>query len=230
MISLRNICKAYRTRHGWNQVLDDISFEITAGEKIGILGLNGAGKSTLLKLIGDVEPPDSGEIIKNVRVSWPIGFAGGFVPTLSGRENTRFIARIYGADPLEIEEFVNDFSELDTYFDEPLRSYSAGMRGRLNFAVSLAMHFDCYLVDEATATGDRRFKEKYQQAFQELQHDASMIMVSHQVNTIQEYCKSVAVLHEGKLTYYDDVEQGLDAYSKIGKTAVKVINRPRKIF
>lgn len=229
MITLRNITKAYRTRHGWNQVLDNISLDIKNGEKIGILGLNGSGKSTLLRIIGDVEPPDSGEIIKDVRVSWPIGFAGSFVPTLSGRENTRFVARIYGADPNEIEEFVYDFSELENYFEEPIRSYSAGMRGRLNFAVSLAMKFDCYLVDEATATGDRRFNEKYQKAFEELQNDASMVIVSHQTFTIKKYCNTVAVLHDGNLTYYDNVQAGFDAYANVGKGKKKIINRPRKI-
>src|SRR3989304_3497016 len=112
MISLRNISKAYRTRNGWNQVLDNISLEITAGNNVGILGLNGSGKSTLLRLIGSIEPPDSGEIIKDVRTSWPIGFSGGFQTLMTGRENTRFIARIYGADPGEVEEYVNNFAEL----------------------------------------------------------------------------------------------------------------------
>lgn len=230
MITLQNITKAYRTRNGWNQVLDDISLQVAAGDKIGILGLNGSGKSTLLRIIGDVEPPDTGVVTRNVRVSWPIGFTGGFIPTMSGRENTRFVARIYGADPYEIEDFVNEFSELDNYFDEPIRTYSAGMRGRLNFAVSMAMRFDCYLVDEATATGDRRFKDKYQKAFEDLQHDASMIMVSHQASTIQEYCKSAAVLHEGKLTFYDDIKQGFEEYEKVGREKKKVLNRPRKVF
>lgn len=228
MISIRNISKAYRTRKGWHQVLNNVSLEIATGEKIGILGLNGAGKSTLLRIIGGIEPPDSGEVKKDVRVSWPIGFAGGFVPTLTGRENTRVIARIYGADPYEIEEFVNDFSELDHYFNEPIRTYSAGMRGRLNFAVSLAMHFDCYLVDEATATGDRRFIEKYQKAFEELQSNASMIMVSHQGTTIENYCDTTAVLHEGKLTYYDNIPDGFAAYENINRERKKIINRPRK--
>lgn len=228
MISIRNVSKAYRTRNGWNHVLNNISLEIPTGGKIGILGLNGAGKSTLLRIIGDVEAPDSGEIKKDVRVSWPIGFTGGFVPTLTGRENTRIIARIYGADPYEIEEFVNDFSELDHYFDEPIKTYSAGMRGRLNFAVSLAMHFDCYLVDEATATGDRRFIDKYQKAFEELQNRASLVMVSHQSSTIMKYCDTIAVLNGGKLTYYDDVSQGLDAYARLGKENKRITNKPKK--
>lgn len=229
MITIRNVSKAYRTHDGWNHVLNDVSLEIAEGEKIGILGLNGSGKSTLLRLICGVESPDSGEIIKNVRTSWPIGFSGGFVPSLTGRDNTRFIARIYGANPYEIENYVNDFSELESYFDEPIRTYSAGMSSRLNFAVSMAMRFDCYLVDEGTATGDRRFREKYKEAFKNLQEDASLIMVSHQAQTILEYCKSVAVLHNSKLTYYDDVKQGLEVYNHVGKDEKIIINRPLKV-
>ena len=227
MISINNVSKAYRTRTGWNQVLDGVTLDILTGEKIGILGLNGSGKSTLLRLICGVEYPDTGKISKDVRTSWPIGFAGGFVATLTGRENTRFIARIYGSDPYEVEDFVNDFAELDSYFDEPIRTYSAGMRSRLNFAVSLAMHFDCYLVDEATATGDRRFRDKYQEAFKNLQDDASVIMVSHQITTIQEYCRTVAILHEGKLTHFDDLDSGLDAYSRVGKGVKRITDHPR---
>ena len=229
MITLRNISKAYRTRNGWNQVLDDINLEIAPGKNIGILGLNGSGKSTLLRIIGNIEPPDSGEVIKSVRTSWPIGFTGGFVPFMTGRENTKFIARIYGNKPKEIEEFVEDFSELEHYFDEPIRSYSAGMRGRLNFAVSMAMKFDCYLVDEGISTGDRRFADKYQKAFNSLRDEATMIMVSHQAGTIKAFCSSVAVIHNGHLTYYEDLEEGFSVYEKIGREPRTIKNRPRKL-
>lgn len=227
MIELRNLSKAYRTRRGWNQVLDDISLTIPTGCNLGILGLNGAGKSTLLRIIGGMEPPDDGKVIKDVRTSWPIGFRGGFQPDLTGQENVRFIARIYGAPLKETEAYVAEFSELGPYYRMPFRTYSAGMRGRLGFAVSIALKFECYLVDELTAAGDRRFREKYRQAFINLQGHASLIMVSHQTGTIEEFCQKAAVLHGGELTLYDSVEEGLKAYESVAPNPRKVRRRPR---
>jgi capsular polysaccharide transport system ATP-binding protein len=215
MIELRNLSKAYRTRDGWNRVLDDVSLVVPTGCSIGVLGLNGAGKSTLLRIIGGMEPPDSGRIIKDIRTSWPIGFRGGFQPNMSGQENVRFVARIYGADLAGTERFVAEFAELGSYYRMPLRTYSAGMRGRLGFAVSMALRFDCYLVDELTASGDRRFRQKYRRAFRDLQSHASFLMVSHQTDTIEEFCQKAAVLNEGNLTLYDSVEEGLEAYEAI---------------
>ena len=222
MISLRNISKSYRTRKGWNKVLDGISMDFDTGVNVGILGRNGSGKTTLLRLIGGVEPPDKGEIIKNVRTSWPIGYRGGFQPNLTGRENTQFISRIYGADSREIEEYVQDFSELGVYYDMPMKTYSAGMRGRVAFAVSLAMHFECYLVDEAIAVGDRRFKQKYVDEFRGINDKASIIIVSHQTKTIKQFSDSVAILHKGKLTYFEDMQEGLDVYEKVGKNTSRL--------
>jgi len=231
VIELRNLSKAYRTRNGWNQVLDDISMVIPTGCSLGVLGLNGAGKSTLLRIIGGMEPPDAGRIIKDVRTSWPIGFRGGYQPDLTGQENVRFIARIYGADLKETEAYVAEFSELGPYYKMPFRTYSAGMRGRLGFAVSMALKFDCYLVDEVTATGDRRFREKYRQAFRDLQGHSSLVMVSHQTGIIEEFCQKAAVLHDGAFVLYDTVEDGLKAYESIAPGPRKIrrkrrLNRP----
>jgi capsular polysaccharide transport system ATP-binding protein len=227
MIELRNLCKAYRTDRGWNQVLDDVSIVFPSRTNIGVLGLNGAGKSTLLRLIGGIEPPDAGRIVRDVRVSWPIGFGGGFQGNLTGRENTRFVARIYGADIHETERYVADFSELGPYFDMPVKTYSSGMRGRLAFAVSMAMQFDCYLVDEVTAVGDRRFKQKYKEEFRRLRDHGNLIMVSHQPGTIEEFCEMAAVLHDGELVLYGSVDEGMKAYEVIAPESRRLRKRPR---
>jgi capsular polysaccharide transport system ATP-binding protein len=212
MIELRNISKAYRTLNGWHQVFENISLTLPTDRNIGILGLNGAGKSTLLRLISGVESPDSGEIYRDVRVSYPIGFKGGFQNWLSGRENARFIGRIHGIPLKELEEFVQEFTELGEYYDMPIKTYSSGMRGRLAFAVSMAIDFDCYLADEINASGDRRFKAKYHETFVEKHRQASMIMVSHQSDAIKKFCDMSAVIHGGEIHLFDTVKQGMEFY------------------
>jgi len=226
MIVIDSVCKAYRTGNGWNQVLDNVSAVFPSGRNVGILGLNGSGKSTLLRMIGGSEVPDSGSITKDVRTSWPIGFSGGFQARLSGRENARFIARIYGADVETTMDFVAESSELGPYFDMPTGTYSSGMKARLAFSVSLAMKFECYLVDEVTAVGDRRFKAKYKQAFKELGKHATLIMVSHQTGTIRQFCDMAAVLHDGQLNVYDDLREGLAAYEEIAPERRQMRERP----
>jgi len=219
MIELEHVTKTYRTRKGPHTVLDDISVHLPAGRNVGILGVNGAGKSTLLRLLSGVEKPDSGVIRNNVRLSWPLGFRGGFQGKLSGRENAKFVARIYGAEVQPFIEFVEQFSELGKFFDQPIYTYSSGMRARFAFAVSLAADFDCYLVDEATAVGDQRFKDRYRQAFEERKQRADILMVSHNPETIRRDCDMGAVLHQGKITLYDDVEEAIDAYMEINRSA-----------
>ena len=215
MIELVNVSKSYRKGSGWNRVLRDISVTFPTGHSVGILGLNGAGKSTLLRLIGGVEPPDTGIVRRDITVSWPLGFSGGFQGSLTGRENTRFIARIYGAPEGEIERYVQAFAELGDYFDMPISSYSSGMRARLSFSVSMATDFQCYLVDEITAAGDERFQMKYRQAFVERKKRSTMIMVSHSEMTIRKYCDMAAVLHEGHLELYETVREAVMVYKNI---------------
>jgi len=214
MIEIKNISKAYRTASGWNQVLNDISVTFPSKRSVGILGLNGAGKSTLLRLIGGVEPPDRGEIYRDVTMSWPIGFSGGFLPHSTGRDNTRFIARIYNADIYKIEEFVAEFAELGEYYDMQYYTYSSGMRARLAFAISMAIEFDCYLVDEITAVGDQRFRDKYHNIFMERKDRSTVIMVSHQPGTIKNFCDMSAVLFNNKIELFDTVEEGMQAYDE----------------
>lgn len=213
MIKLVNVNKRYRTAAGVNTVLNNVTATFPVGKSVGILGLNGAGKSTLVRIIGDAEPPDSGHVERIGRVSWPLGYAGGFQGNLTARENARFVARIYGESTEYIEAFTQEFSELGEYFDVPLRNYSAGMRGRFAFSVSLACNFDYYLVDEALETGDARYKEKFRLAFEERRANASVILVSHNEQTIRRNCDMAAILHDGDLTLYDDLKDALQFYS-----------------
>ena len=212
MIELSEITKAYPTTAGSNLVLDRVSFSFPARTNIGILGKNGAGKSTLLRIIAGTEQPDSGTITRSGVVSWPIGFAGGFNGSLSGEENCRFVARIYGADIDDVVGFTMDFAELDDYFYMPVRTYSSGMRARLAFGLSMAIEFDAYLVDEVTAVGDARFQQKCRRAFQERSDRSSVIIVSHQLSTMRDYCKRCGVIRDGKLLYFDSVEEAQVAY------------------
>lgn len=212
MIELNDVSKAYKTRSGTNVVLDRISFTFPPRTNIGILGKNGSGKSTLLRAIAGTEQPDSGTIRWGGLVSWPIGFSGGFNGSLSGEENCRFVARIYGADIDEVVGFTMEFSELGEYFQMPVRTYSSGMRARLAFGLSMAIQFDAYLVDEVTAVGDANFQAKCRKAFEERSDRSSVIIVSHQMNTVKAYCERCAVLKNGKLLAFDSVEAASKEY------------------
>lgn len=215
MIELRSISKRYNLGASYNLVLDDISVTFPTGVSVGILGLNGSGKSTLLRIIGGVELPDQGTVHKDVRVSWPIGFSGALHSLMTGRENAKFVARIYGKSTETITRFAQDFTELGPYFDMPVKTYSSGMRARLAFAVSMAAEFDCYLVDEVIAVGDERFNLRYRSAFRERTHGASVILASHNAQTIKQECDVAAVLLNGRLKMYNDVAVALAAYREM---------------
>jgi capsular polysaccharide transport system ATP-binding protein len=212
MIELDKISKSYPTRSGSNVVLDAVSFSFPPRTNIGILGRNGAGKSTLLRIIAGTEQPDSGTISRTGVVSWPIGFSGGFSGSLTGEENCRFVARIYGADLDEVVGFSADFAELGDYFYMPVKTYSSGMRARLAFGLSMAIAFDAYLVDEVTAVGDSRFQEKCRKAFEARSGRSSVIIVSHNLSTVRDYCQRCAVIKEGKLLSFDSVDEASAVY------------------
>ena len=220
MIRLIKLNKRYRTSAGVRVVLDNVSAVFPSGKSIGILGLNGAGKSTLIRILGDAEPADSGRVYSEGRVSWPLGYTGGFQGALTARENSRFVARIYGEDTRYIEEFTYEFSELGGYFDVPLKNYSAGMRGRFAFSVSLACNFDYYLVDEALETGDARYREKFRKAFEERKANASVILVSHNEETVRRNCDMAAILQEGQLVLYDNIKEAMQSYKILQTRAV----------
>lgn len=212
MIDLQQITKAYRTSAGPNVVLDSVSFSFPPKMNVGILGKNGAGKSTLLRIIAGTELPDSGKVVRQGLVSWPIGFSGGFSGSLSGEENCRFVARIYGADIDEVVGFTQDFAGLGNYFYMPVKTYSSGMRARLAFGLSMAIEFDAYLVDEVTAVGDTQFQEKCRAAFSARSERSSVIIVSHSMSTVRDYCQRCLVLKAGQLLCFDSVDEAAAAY------------------
>lgn len=213
MVKLENITKIYDTRFGQKRVLDNINFKINKGEKVGILGVNGAGKSTLIKIISEIEKPTSGKVYKNMKISWPLAFSGGFQSSLTGLDNLKFICRVYGVDYKDKIAFVKDFSELGNYFFEPIKKYSSGMKARLAFAISMVVDFDCYLIDEVVAVGDKRFNEKCKIELFEKRKDKSMIIVSHSPTYIKEHCNKASVLIEGKMKNFDDVDEAYKSYN-----------------
>jgi capsular polysaccharide transport system ATP-binding protein len=196
-------------------VLDDVSAVFEAGHNFGILGVNGAGKSTLIRLLAGSEAADRGAVRRFARVSFPLGFGGTFHGALSGRENVAFIARIYGERIRAVIDYVEAFAELDEYFEMPVNTYSAGMRARLAFATCLAIDFEVYLIDEVTEIGDQRFRRKCAEAFRERMLRSDIILVTHNVQTIRQYCDRGAVLANGELTLYDDVGAALGQYHRL---------------
>lgn len=200
---------------GRRNVLDGVSLKIEYGEKIGILGRNGAGKSTLIRVLGGVEEPTSGTIIRNMSISWPLAFSGAFQGSLTGSDNVRFVCRVYNADYKKAMELVDSFAELGKYLYEPVKVYSSGMRARLAFAISLAVDFDCYLIDEVISVGDANFHQKCQVELFEKRAHKSMIIVSHELHNIREHCDRVAVLNNGKLNIYHDMDEAFNVYNSL---------------
>lgn len=212
MIRVKRVTKAYRTAKGTRTVLDGVSFRLAPGQKLGILGRNGAGKSTLIRLISGVELPSSGQLTREMSVSWPLAFTGGFQGSLTGLDNLRFICRVYDAPIEPAVDFVQDFSELGDYLYEPVRTYSAGMRARLAFALSMAIDFDCFLIDEVVAVGDDRFHEKCRHELFVKRHDRAMIIVSHHADYVKQHCDQAAVLVDGRLTVHRDTRLAFEHY------------------
>ena len=215
MITLEGVSKVYRTRSGRRTVLDNVNVTFEAGYNFGVLGVNGAGKSTLLRLIAGSEIPDFGVVRRYARVSFPLGFDGTFHGALSGRENVAFIARIYGAGIRGVLEYVEGFSELGEYLHMPVNTYSAGMRSRLAFATCLALDFDLYLIDEVTEVGDQRFRQKCAEAFRQRMQRSDIILVTHNIHTLRQYCDRGAILANGKITLFDEIGTALSRYHRL---------------
>ena len=213
MIVIDNVVKRYHTRKGTHTVLDGISLRINPGEKVGILGRNGAGKSTLIRLISGAERPSSGSITRSMSVSWPLAFGGAFQGSLTGLDNLRFICRVYGTSTEDKIPFVHEFSELGKYLREPVKTYSAGMRARLAFAISMVVEFDCFLIDEIIAVGDSRFHEKCRHELHEKRRDRAMIIVSHQADEIRAHCDTILVLNQGRIEKFSNIDLAYDYYS-----------------
>ena len=215
MINCERVTKSYPMGSGRKQVLNGLNLQISPGEHVGFLGRNGAGKTTLIKLIGGVEMPTTGRIRRSMSVSWPLGFGGGFQGSLTGYDNARFISRIYGHEYCEIRDFVEDFTELGRQLKMPVKTYSSGMRARLAFALSLAIEFDCYLIDEVIMVGDANFHQKCHYELFEKRGDRALVLASHSTDLIREFCDRALVLHGGNGTFYSDVDEALDIYAML---------------
>jgi capsular polysaccharide transport system ATP-binding protein len=215
MIACENLRKSYRAGHARKEVLRGINFRINKGERVALLGRNGAGKSTLIKQIGGVEFPNSGKVVRKMTCSWPIGFNGGFQGSLTGYDNARFIARIYGKSYNEMRDFVEDFTELGGALRMPVKTYSAGMRARLAFALSLAIEFDCYLIDEVILVGDANFQQKCLRELFEKRADRSMLIASHDMRIVNEVCERAVILRDGLVQEYDSVAEAIGVYETL---------------
>ena len=215
MIRLENLTKVYRLGGQTKVVADNVTAEFPTGSTVAILGRNGAGKSSLLRMIAGSMSPDSGRVVSDGSISWPVGFAGSFHPDMTGAQNTRFIARVYGVDTDELCAYVETFAELGGHFHLPVRSYSSGMRARLAFGVSMGIRFDTYLIDEITAVGDAGFRRKSEALFRDRMEDCSAIMVTHALGQVERLCDYVTVLNEGRLVWFEDVAEGIRFHQEL---------------
>ncbi len=213
MIELRNLSKSYRTRFSRKVVARDINFTFPTGESIALIGGNGAGKSTMLKMIAGTLKPDRGEVISDGSISWPVGFAGSFHGDLTGAQNVKFCARIYGVDTEEMLDFTKTFSQLGAHFHLPVRTYSSGMKSRLAFSMSMAIPFDTYLVDEVTAVGDASFRKRSEAILMERLKNAGAIVVSHSMEQLKRLCTSGVVLSNGRFFYYARIEKAIEHHN-----------------
>ena len=212
MLRLVDVCKVYGTRSGPHHVLRDVNLTVNIGESLGIMGRNGAGKTTLTRVIAGVESPTSGHVEATMSISWPLGFVGAVQASLTGADNTRFIARIYNRSIPNMLEQVEEFADLGKYFRMPVKTYSSGMFARLCFGLSLAVNFDCYVVDEVTGVGDHRFLERCHAALMERKSRGALVMISHDILTLKAYCDRGAVLHDGRLQFFDSLDETYEAY------------------
>ena len=213
MINVREVSKHYRVRNGLHTVFSGVNLEVKPGEKVGVLGRNGAGKSTLIRLISGSELPNRGSIDRKMSVSWPLALSSAFQGTLTGIDNIHFIARVYDVKASHIVPYVEEFSELGYYLREPVKTYSSGMRARLAFAISMAVEFDCFLIDEVIAVGDARFHERCAAELFKKRRDRAMVIVSHEPHNIRQHCDRACVLHQGQLHAFADVESAFSYYS-----------------
>ena len=217
MIVFDNVSKRYKLPGGgYKTILEKLDYTFPE-RNIGLIGENGAGKSTLLKLISGAELPDTGHIRRDLQVSFPLGFSGSFNGSLTGIENTRFVARIYGKDTEQVIAYVEEFAELGKHFYAPVKTYSSGMKARLSFGVSLAIDFECYLVDEITAVGDSRFKAKSKKAFKEKLKTSRIVMVSHSNRTLKAYCDMGIIMRDGKIHVFENLRDAIRDHEKYMK-------------
>lgn len=214
MIVLDNVTKTFRVRGETKTVARDISTVIPTGVSVALLGRNGAGKSTLLQMIAGTQSPTSGKIWSDGTISFPVGFAGSFHGELTGVQNVRFVARIYGVETDDLVDFVEEFAELGRHFYMPVRTYSSGMRSRLAFGVSMGIRFDTYLVDEVTSVGDAGFRAKSEKLFLDRMSQSGAIVVSHSMDFVKRICTKAIVLENGQIETHDDVGEAIRKHLK----------------
>lgn len=215
MIEFQDISKGFWVRGKYQPVIRSLNLNLPSGRSLALLGRNGAGKSTLLSMVAGTMRPDTGQIISDGSISFTVGYAGSFHGEMTGAQNTRFVARVYGIDSDELTDFVEDFAEIGKHFHMPVRTYSSGMKSRLAFGISMGIKFDTYLIDEATATGDERFKRKSREVFRARMAESSAVMVSHSMNEIRNFCDAGLILHQGVIEVYDDVEDAIKHHEKL---------------
>lgn len=214
MIRFENLSKSYWVRGHRKVVIDHLDLTLPTGKSLALLGRNGAGKSTLLNIVAGVIPADSGRVVSDGTISWPVGFGASLHRSMSGAQNVRFVARVYGVDTEELSAFVQDFAELGRNFYSPVKTYSSGMRARLGFGLSMGIRFDTYLVDEATSVGDPSFVRKSRAVFRERLRNASAIMVNHNLRQVRDFCDAGIVLENGRLRYFDDLEEAIALHER----------------
>ena len=214
MIRFEHLTKGFEVNGQRKIVIDDLTLTVETGRSLALLGRNGAGKSTLMQIIAGNMRPDSGRVVSDGTISWPIGLAGAVHPNLTGAQNARFIARVYGVDTEELVDFVQDFAQLGAHFYMPVRTYSAGMKGRLNFGLSMGIKFDTYLIDEVTAAGDAAFRSRSVALFHERMASSDAIMVNHNLHELKEFCDAALVLEHGKLQYFEDLDEAIQVHRR----------------
>lgn len=214
MIEIKNLTKSYRTKNGRKYVFKNLNATIPRLKNVALLGRNGAGKSTLMRILGGIDHPDSGNVITDQTISWPLALSSGFQGSLTGRENVRFVCRIYGKESelKKTAEWIKEFSRIGDYFEEQVKKYSSGMKSRLAFALSMAFEFDVYLVDEITAVGDMAFRKQSEKAFKDMGDRASIIMVSHNLETLRKQCDMGILLENGSATVFNDIDEAIEVY------------------
>jgi capsular polysaccharide transport system ATP-binding protein len=214
MIVLENLTKSFYMDGVRTTVADDVSVVFPTGKSVGLMGRNGAGKSTLLKILAGTTNPTSGRVLSDGSVSFPVGLATSMHPNLTGAQNVRFVARIYGVDTDALTKFVRDFADIGNHFFLPVRSYSSGMRGRITFGINMGLKFDTYLIDEVTAVGDAQFAEKSREVFLDRLNNAGAVFVSHSMTILRRMCTAGAVLEKGKLLYFEDLEEAIEVHER----------------
>jgi capsular polysaccharide transport system ATP-binding protein len=214
MIVLENLTKSFYMHGIRTTIADDVSVVFPTGKSVGLMGRNGAGKSTLLKILAGTTNPTSGRVLSDGSVSFPVGLASSMHPNLTGAQNVRFVARIYGVDTDALTKFVRDFADIGNHFFLPVRSYSSGMRGRITFGINMGLKFDTYLIDEVTAVGDAQFAEKSREVFLDRLNDSGAVFVSHSMGILRRMCTAGAVLEKGKLLYFEDLEEAIEVHER----------------